>query len=403
MKRFLSTVFYFALIMPAFSQTPYTINAEVTSYACPSDKKFSDFEQFYKIYDSMYDENWRKVKEENELPEKDQQYLQKMREKYEYPEDSAPWQILGPGCSWYCGAHYEMNASSTLPAHGENNYDVNRLWDDDVRTAWVEGAKGYGIGEYITFDFPEGSPTATRCDLVTGYSKNEKTWKNNSRVKALNIYENDKLAGIVNLKDTRCMQTFELKNHRPNGEAVVLKFVITEVYKGDRYDDTAISELIFDGTGVHCLGKGTLIAMADGTEKAIEEMMSGDNILSYNAQTKEMTTDTVKFVCTAGHSELIRITLSNGESIVATEDHPFLSEKGWVSYSPKKTKQYKRYKQVEIKTLSECKSLLFYENGNLISKDIRKVEFISDSQQTYTLELGKDGDFIANGFVTGQE
>lgn len=35
------------------------------------------------------------------------------------------------------------------------------------------------------------------------------------------------------------------------GQEVVLRFEIIEVYPGKKYQDTAISELLFDGTGVH--------------------------------------------------------------------------------------------------------------------------------------------------------
>ena len=35
-----------------------------------------------------------------------------------------------------------------------------------------------------------------------------------------------------------------------------LRFEILEVYEGDKYDDTVISELFFDGIDVHWLSSG---------------------------------------------------------------------------------------------------------------------------------------------------
>jgi len=407
MKHCILTIAFLAMMVCGFSQNPYVIETKIVNEFCPSDKKFAEFEKLSKIKRSMYDESWNQIKTEDELSDEDRLFIQKMNNQYDSLEESelymSPWQILGDGCSWYCGAMYDMKASSTLASQGKNEYTVKNLWDDDVRTAWVEGKNGYGIGEYITFDFEKGSARATRCTLVNGYSKNQKTWKDNSRVKTLNMYEDDKLIATIKLKDTRCAQTFELKNHRRDKRAMRLKFVITEVYKGDKYDDTAISELIFDGEDVHCLGKGTLITMADGSMKKIEEITIGDNVVSYNMQTKEMENNIVKHVCTVNHSDMINILLSSGKNIVTTTDHPFLSEKGWVSYSPEKTKQYNRYKQTEVMRLSNCKTLLFYENGTVRSESIQKVEFINDFQPTYTLELEQDGGFVANGFIVGQE
>jgi hypothetical protein len=100
--------------------------------------------------------------------------------------------------------------------------------------------------------------------------KSEALYKNNSRVKRLAVYENDKLIAILNLKDIRGKQSFsfdpigntrtekyspETKSWRNEIDTEAgdwtLKFEILEVYKGDKYDDTVISEIYFDGIDVH--------------------------------------------------------------------------------------------------------------------------------------------------------
>jgi hypothetical protein len=59
--------------------------------------------------------------------------------------------------------------------------------------------------------------------------------------------------GILNLLDTQDDQIFELGTfgHNTDGSNLVLKFEIAEVYKGLKYNDTAISEIYFDGMDVH--------------------------------------------------------------------------------------------------------------------------------------------------------
>ncbi|MDR2475943.1 MAG: hypothetical protein LBD45_08815 [Bacteroidales bacterium] len=382
-----------------FSQSVRVIDAETDDSGCFSDKEFERWDKYYKIMHTLYDSDGNQIKKESDLTEAERQYIEDMRQDDEY--ETEPWNVLGPGCSWYCGAMYEMHASSTLSSAGGNTYTVDNLWDDDVRTAWVEGVKGYGIGEYIVFDFPEGSPRATDCNIVNGYAKSEKTWKNNSRVKTLNVYENDKLVAIVNLKDKRCVQNFPLENHRQQREAMQLKFVITEVYKGDKYDDTAISELIFEGMDVHCLASGTQVTMADGSTKPIEAISVGDNVKTF-IPTVGIVSSAVKQIHAAGHSGLLRLTLSSGIHIIATDDHPFWSEKGWLSANPNKTRQYARFHEVAKYAVGD-KLFAHVYNDVVAAFPIIKIERLPHHFQTYTLELETDGGFIANGFVVGQE
>ena len=69
----------------------------------------------------------------------------------------------------------------------------------------------------------------------------------------MKLYINDKFYAILNLEDTRHTQDFktELLGRLESEEEMVLKFEILEVYKGNKYEDTAISEIFFDGIDVH--------------------------------------------------------------------------------------------------------------------------------------------------------
>lgn len=167
------------------------------------------------------------------------------------------------------------SVSSALKPHGENVYDKNSISDLSYKTAWVEGVKGYGIGECATFEFPPLNPRINEVIIANGYIKDKKTWKNNSRVKQLKMYLNDSLYAILNLQDVYAEQSFVVptigfspRKHIPaiyrtkegvlmnerNGEIVppiIIKFQISAVYKGDKYDDTAITEIYFDGLDVY--------------------------------------------------------------------------------------------------------------------------------------------------------
>ena len=93
----------------------------------------------------------------------------------------------------------------------------------------------------------------TSIIISNGYMKSEETWKNNNRVKSLKLYINDKAHGILQLSDTRTDQEFKLGTFGKNkdGSDLVLRFEILDIYKGDKYNDTAITEIYFDGIDVH--------------------------------------------------------------------------------------------------------------------------------------------------------
>lgn len=172
------------------------------------------------------------------------------------------WDILGVGCSFYCACSLgEISASSELkPQHGLS-YRAANAHDLSYRTAWIEGASGYGIGEYLIYRLPPENPRITSVIVINGYIKSDKAWRENSRVKKLKMYINGHPYAILNLKDSKQEQIFSV-NPIGHGERkdfeklkqmsdIALKFEIAEVYPGEKYDDTAISQIYFDGIDHH--------------------------------------------------------------------------------------------------------------------------------------------------------
>jgi FOG: ankyrin repeat-like protein len=197
----------------------------------------------------------KEINRQNELLQKkiptasEQKELNMLLEKYGEVVENA-WDIIDGGCSWYCGGgNYKIKASSSLG----DSYKVEFANDLSYKTAWVEGKKDEGIGEYLEYYFKNDSPRITEIIISNGYMKSEETWKNNNRVKKLKLYVNGVPFGILNLKDSQTNQYFEMGTlgHNKNGTDLILKFEILEVYKGSKHNDTAITEIYFDGIDVH--------------------------------------------------------------------------------------------------------------------------------------------------------
>lgn len=189
----------------------------------------------------------------DKLNESEQKELDALLIKYGEVTSSV-WDVIDGGCSWYCGGgNYKVKASSNLNSTLNNVYTAKSANDLSYKTAWIEGKPDEGIGEFIEYFFENKSPRITSIIISNGYQKSESTWINNNRVKSLKLYVNNEEYAILRLEDSKTDQEFKIGTlgHNQNGTDLVLKFEILEIYKGAKYNDTAITEIYFDGIDVH--------------------------------------------------------------------------------------------------------------------------------------------------------
>ena len=73
-----------------------------------------------------------------------------------------------------------------------------------------------------------------------------------------------------------------------------------------------------------CLDEDSPIAMSDGSYKKIKDVKVGDKVISYNEVKRTLPINKVLNVWDRGYKESYKITLENGDSVIATDDHPFL-------------------------------------------------------------------------------
>lgn len=90
------------------------------------------------------------------------------------------------------GGPIKIKTSSRLKSQGKNSYNEENLHDFSYKTPWVEGADGYGEGEWVEYTFIANSPRITEIRIANGYVKSQTAWQNNSRVKKLKVYVNNK-------------------------------------------------------------------------------------------------------------------------------------------------------------------------------------------------------------------
>lgn len=144
-----------------------------------------------------------------------------------------------------------MAATSSLPSEGSITYEIENVEDGDEKTAWIEGVNGYGIGERINITFERNDSIDIafyEIGLNNGYCKNKELWKANSRVKKILLLKNGEEKLILNLKDTMYSRIFKWDTQYmtvANGDKITIEII--EVYKWEKYEDTAISNLYLMG------------------------------------------------------------------------------------------------------------------------------------------------------------
>ena len=123
------------------------------------------------------------------------------------------------------------------------NYHPNYIADDDPATAWVEGAKSTGAGEWVRFNVtPLDGTTKVRLRIRNGYQKSKELWKANARVKDVTVrLLPSKTEKKLKLEDKDGWQ--ELTLEQPKGEVKAIELAVGSVYDGTKYTDLCISDV----------------------------------------------------------------------------------------------------------------------------------------------------------------
>lgn len=136
--------------------------------------------------------------------------------------------------------------SSMLKPQFGNSYGAANLFDASTGTAWVEGAPGNGIGEWITVEF-ETQRRVKSIHVQNGYQKSPDIFAKNNRVRQIRVLFSGGESQIFILDDKLSAQLLTL---RPQVSAYWMQFIIDDVWAGNKYTDTAITKLLVNSDPV---------------------------------------------------------------------------------------------------------------------------------------------------------
>ncbi|OHD55665.1 MAG: hypothetical protein A2Y33_13605 [Spirochaetes bacterium GWF1_51_8] len=156
----------------------------------------------------------------------------------------------------------EAGASSTLKSQGKNTYGVENLFDMNAATCWVEGVKGYGKGEWVEIGFLYPIHL-TAVGFANGYQKSKKVYNENSDIHEMKVtvwYDSESGGGnesfiYIFTKPGYCQEDIYIKyndlirlaDYLSTCGIRKIRFTILDVYPGEKYDDTCISEIVLYG------------------------------------------------------------------------------------------------------------------------------------------------------------
>ena len=196
------------------------------------------------------DADTEEVDEEDQVEEEDQSEAEEDQEEEilieedsettseQVPEEDTQPQEGGKSVPFQKSCIESVTASSSLSEY-DMTHSPDRLIDEDISTAWVEGVNGQGIGENVTFQFDD-EYTISGLKINAGYQKSDSLYEKNSRPAELKISFSDGSSQTYTLQDINDGQEIVLEQPVMTDS---ISITIETVYPGRKYQDTAITEI----------------------------------------------------------------------------------------------------------------------------------------------------------------
>jgi len=143
-----------------------------------------------------------------------------------------------------------------------------------------------------------------------------------------------------------------------------------------------------------CFIAGTKVTMADGTFKNIEDIKVGDKVKGHKENNEVIKLDPTLLADRKLYS------FNNNEHYFFTSEHPFMTEEGWKSIKPEKTKErdgVELYNQ--LKGELKIGDKLVTDKSLIEITDIKSKEINKPDMPLYNFNVSNDNSYIADGYV----
>lgn len=149
--------------------------------------------------------------------------------------------------------------------------------------------------------------------------------------------------------------------------------------------------------GGGCFAAGTKITLEGGTTKNIEDIVEGDEVLSYNEDTSTIEPKNVIATKQPIHNDIVKYTFSNNTELVCTFDHPiYVNGLELASFMPEWTAE--RYSlDAGVSKIKVGDVVRLATGGHSVIKEIEILP--SEDTQTYIITVEDNHNFYANNIL----
>jgi len=163
-----------------------------------------------------------------------------------------------------------------------------------------------------------------------------------------------------------------------------------------------------------CFVAGTKVIMKHGSDKNIEDVIMGDEVLSYNVHSKQFEPKKVTELFTQTHNLkdgdiTVKITFDNGTTTHNTIANPFYSkDKGFVAVDEERCNRVHAWVKTtnnnnDVSNLTMGDTVFSYneDDGELNEVQVENIEYVMDNDiRTYDIQVEETHTFFANGILT---
>ena len=293
---------------------------------------------------------------------------------------------------------------------------VQNVLDADKEFSTEGDSSNYGIDGYPTYDikdiqgeddeeFDPTDPLNLNTTTAPGF------------MNFYNPYERDNIVDVQRTKDAieeAKLRDLDAMDPNPNTDNKGFDPGVTPGESGfiglDKDMDIDIRDIdgpgTYDGPGISvnnpteaqaygsCFIAGTKISMADGTLKNIEDIIVGDKVKGHKEENTVIKLDPTLLANRKLYS------FNDNEHYFFTSEHPFMTEEGWKSIKPEKTKErdgVELYNQ--LKGELKIGDKLVTENGLIEIKNIKSKEMNNLEMPLYNFNVSNDNSYIADKYI----
>ena len=166
-------------------------------------------------------------------------------------------------------------------------------------------------------------------------------------------------------------------------------------FSDQQNSNKAATDMSQGNTGMgSCFIAGTKITMSDGTLKNIENIKVGDKVKGHKEDNEVIKLDPTLLANRKLYS------FNNNEHYFFTSEHPFMTEEGWKSVKPEKTKERDGVELYEqLKGELKVGDKVITDNGPIKITSIDSKEMNKPDMPLYNFNVSNDNSYIADDYV----